>query len=155
QLGVIVRTGVMVTDVHPLGVTIKVGDHTEDIATHTVLWAAGVKASPLGAALARGTGAALDRAGRVTVEPDLTLAGHPAIFVIGDLANCSHQDGKPLPGVAPAAMQEGNYVGRLLQARLKGQALPPFHYKDKGSLATIGRARAVAQIGWVKLWGGP
>jgi NADH dehydrogenase len=149
DLRVTVRTGMVVTDVRPEGVTIRAGEQTEFIPARTVLWAAGVDASPLGKALARQTGAALDRAGRVSVEPDLTLPGHPEIFVIGDMANFSHQGGKPLPGVAPVAMQEARYVAELIGKRLRGETLPPFRYHDHGSMATIGAAAAVADLrGW-------
>src|SRR5262249_44530769 len=123
RLGVQVRTGTGVTDIQPDSVTLKCGDKEERIPARTVLWAAGVAASPLGKGLARATGASLDRAGRVMVEPDLTLAGHPEIFVIGDMANFRYQTSNPLPGVAQVAMQQGRYVGNLLQARLKGQTL--------------------------------
>ncbi|MBY0525649.1 MAG: NAD(P)/FAD-dependent oxidoreductase [Gemmataceae bacterium] len=150
--GVTVRTGAMVTDVHAGGVTLKSGDKEEHVPARTILWAAGVQASPLGKSLER-VGAKLDRAGRVFVEPDLSLAGHPEIFVIGDLASCAHQTGKPLPGVAPVAMQQGRYVARLIYSRLKGKALAPFHYRDKGNLATIGRNAAVADLGWIRLSG--
>jgi NADH dehydrogenase len=145
-----------VTDLHAGVVTVTSGSQQETIRAETVLWSAGVQASPLGAILSRSTGAALDRAGRVIVQSDLTIPGHPDIFVIGDLANCSHQHGVPLPGVAPVAMQQGGYVARLIQDRLKGKALPaPFHYKDRGSMATIGRAKAVADLGWITFSGYP
>ncbi|MBI3770294.1 MAG: NAD(P)/FAD-dependent oxidoreductase [Deltaproteobacteria bacterium] len=148
RLGVTVRTGVLVTNIEPEAVTLRRGDSTERIPTHTVLWAAGVQASPLGKALADGAGAPLDRVGRVMVEPDLTVPGHPEIIVIGDLASFSHQDGKPLPGVAPVAMQQGRYAARLITQRLGGGgSLPAFHYVDRGSMATIGRGAAVAHIG--------
>lgn len=153
RLGVLVRTDAMVTDIHPERVTVRAGGATEVLPCHTVLWAAGVQASSLGAILARATGAGLDRAGRISVQPDLTLPGHPEIFVIGDLANFTHQGGKPLPGVAPVAMQQGQYVARLIQARLKGQSLPPFHYRDYGNMATIGRNAAVADLGWLRISG--
>lgn len=153
RLGVTVRTGTLVTDVQPEAVTVRNGDTTERIPAHTVLWAAGVDASPLGRILAKATGARLDRAGRIAVEPDLTLPGQPEIFVIGDLANYSHQTGQPLPGVAPVAMQQGRYVADLIQKRLRGETLPPFHYKDRGSMATIGRAAAVVDLGWVRFSG--
>ncbi len=117
------------------------------LATHTVLWAAGTKASPVGQALAERTGAALDRLGRVVVELDLSLPGHPDIFVIGDLAHFAHQTGSPLPGVAQVAMQQGVYAARLVLARLAGRELAPFHYKDKGTMAVIGRNAAVADLG--------
>jgi NADH dehydrogenase len=153
RLGVEVRTGMMVTDVQPGVVHVRRGGQPEAIRTHTILWACGVQASPLGKALAKATGAELDRGGRLFVGPDLTLPGQPEIFVIGDLANCSHQTGKPLPGVAPVAMQQGHYAADLIVARLRGKTLPPFHYKDKGNLATIGRAAAVADLHWIWLSG--
>jgi len=155
RLGVTVRTGAMVTDIRADGVTIRVDDHDEIIPTRTVLWAAGVLASPLGVILSQEAGAKLDRAQRVIVEPDMSIAGHPAIFVIGDLSNYSHQTGRPLPGVAQPAIQQGHYVAKLIRARLRGQKLPPFHYFDKGNLATIGRGAAVADLNWLRLSGWP
>jgi NADH dehydrogenase len=155
RLGVVVRTGAMVTDIAHGSVTIREGDRTEKIPTRTVLWAAGVLASPLGRILAAEAGANLDRAGRVIVEPDLTIAGHPDIFVIGDLANFSHQGGKPLPGVAQPAIQAGYYVGKTIKRRLRGEKIESFHYVDKGNLATIGRAAAVADLNWLRLSGWP
>jgi NADH dehydrogenase len=155
RLGVVVRTGAMVTDIEHGSVTIREGDRTEKIPTRTVLWAAGVLASPLGRILAAEAGANLDRAGRVIVEPDLTIAGHPDIFVIGDLANFSHQGGKPLPGVAQPAIQAGYYVGKTIKRRLRGEKIESFHYVDKGNLATIGRAAAVADLNWLRLSGWP
>jgi NADH:ubiquinone reductase (H+-translocating) len=123
------------------------------IPTQTVLWAAGVKASGMGKILAERTGVECDRVGRVMVEPDLSLAGYGNIFVIGDLANFSHQGDKPLPGVAPVAMQEGKYVAKLIQARLKGETLPQFHFNEVGSLAVIGQNEAVVDLGFIKLTG--
>src|SRR5271170_7064207 len=155
KLGVVVRTGAMVTNIQAGSVTIKEGDRTESIPTRTVLWAAGVLASPLGRILSKEAGATLDNAGRVVVNPDLTIPGHPEIFVIGDLANFSHQTGKPLPGVAQPAIQQGAYVGKLIQARLQNKQLPPFHYFDKGNLATIGRGAAVADLNWLQISGLP
>lgn len=155
RLGVNVRTSAMVTDIAQGSVTIREADRTERIPTRTVLWAAGVLASPLGRILAAEAGASLDKAGRVVVEPDLTIAGHPEIFVIGDLANFSHQGGKPLPGVAQPAIQEGDYVGKVIERRLRGEKIEPFHYVDKGNLATIGRAKAVADLNWLRLSGLP
>jgi NADH dehydrogenase len=147
-LGVTVRTGTAVTEVRPDGVALRAGGQTEFLPAHTVLWAAGVDASRLAKVLAQATGAATDRAGRVLVQPDLTLPGHPEIFVLGDMANFSHQDGKPLPGVATVAMQQGRYVAVTLRRRLLGgEPLPPFHYRDPGSMATIGRAAAVGYVG--------
>jgi NADH dehydrogenase len=122
------------------------------IAARTVLWAAGVQASPLGKVLADRTGVKLDRAGRVPVGSDLSLAGHPEILVIGDLAQFL-QNGKQLPGVASTAMQQGRYAARLVEHRLRNQPTPPFRYHDKGSLATIGRNSAVANIGPFKFSG--
>ncbi|HWB98865.1 MAG TPA: NAD(P)/FAD-dependent oxidoreductase [Bryobacteraceae bacterium] len=152
-LGVRPRPGAVVTNVDANGVTVRIGEETERIPTHTVLWAAGVQASPLGKILAERAAAPLDRAGRVIVEPDLSVPGHPEILVIGDLANFSHQTGKPLPGVAPVAMAQGRYVARLITARQKGKVLPPFHYFNKGNLATVGRNEAVADFGKVRLSG--
>ena len=117
-------------------------------SAYTVLWAAGVQASPLGKKL----GVETDRGGRVVVNQDLTVPGHPEIFVIGDLAKFV-EDGKPLPGVAPVAMQQGDRAAANVRRAIAGQPLQPFHYFDKGNLATIGRARAVAQIGRLKLTG--
>ena len=156
SLGVRPRTNAMVTQIDADGVTISVGGHDERIAAHTVLWAAGVRASRMGKVLAERAGAPLDRAGRVLVEPDLTVPGHPEIFVIGDLAAFTHQGGKLLPGVAPVAMQQGRYVARLIRDRAAGRAAPaPFHYFNKGNLATIGRNKAVADFGKVHIAGFP
>jgi NADH dehydrogenase len=153
RLGVRPMTGAVVTAIDEAGVTVRRGNQEERIAARTVLWAAGAAASPLGRILAERTGAILDRAGRVTAEPDLTIAGHPEILVIGDLANFSHQTGKPLPGVAPVAMQEGRYAAELVRRRLAGKTVAAFHYHDKGSLATIGRAAAVADFGRIHMHG--
>jgi len=153
RLGVRSMTGTLVTAIDAGGVTVRRGDVTEHIRARTVLWSAGVEASPLGRVLAERAGAQLDRAGRVMVEPDLTIGGHPEILVIGDLANFSHQTGKPLPGVAPVAMQQGRYAAGLVKKRLAGKPVPPFHYWDKGSLATIGRAAAVADFGRIHIDG--
>jgi NADH dehydrogenase len=153
KLGTLIRVNTRVTNIQSGLVTVESGGQTENIATHTILWAAGVQASPLGQALASATGVALDRAGRVIVEPNCSVPGHPEIFVIGDLANLRGIDGKPLPGVAQPAIQEGRYVAKLVAARLKGQSLPAFEYRDLGSLATIGRHAAVADLGRLKLSG--
>lgn len=141
RLGVEVRTSTMVTNVEPGAVDF--GQTGMEAAV--VLWAAGVAASPLGKKL----DATLDRAGRVLVQPDLSLANHPEVFVIGDLASLKDEHGKMLPGVAPVAIQEGNFVGKLIRNEIKsgGPSRPRFHYWDKGSLATIGRAAAVADFG--------
>ena len=145
HLGVQVRLGQAVTTVDGEGVTLG----GERIAARTVLWAAGVAASPLGRML----GTPLDRAGRVLVQPDLSLPGYPEVFVLGDLASVQ-QDGRPVPGVAPAAKQMGQHAGRLIAARLRGDERPlPFRYRDAGALATIGRMAAVAQFGRVRFSG--
>lgn len=146
RLGVTVRTNVFVTGIDPTGVEVKTQTGQERIAARTVIWAAGVQASPFGRILQQRAGAQVDKAGRVLVNPDCSVPGHPEIFVIGDLGHLEH-DGKLLPGVAQVAMQEGAYVAKLIQKRLRGESLPPFHYFDKGNLAVIGRASAVAQIG--------
>lgn len=153
HLGVTVQTKTLVTDITDNIVTIRQGDQTEQIPTRTILWAAGVKASPMGQVLAKRTGAQIDRVGRVTVEPDMSISGYPNIFVIGDLANFSHQNGKPLPGVAPVAMQQGQYVAAQIQQQLTGNSLIPFRYFDRGSLAVIGRNAAVVDLGFVKFSG--
>ena len=120
-----------------------------------VVWAAGVKASPLGKKLAEALGGVTtDKPGRVPVGPDCSVAGHPEIFVIGDMASQKGEDGKPLPGLAPVAMQQGRYVADVIARRAKGDTPPrPFHYVDKGTMATIGRARAVADVGFMRFTG--
>lgn len=156
KLGATVQTKTTVTNIQDGLITVRRGDDPpEQIRAQTVLWAAGMKASPLGQALGQRTGVALDRAGRVMVEADLSLKGYPNIFVVGDLANFSHQGDKPLPGVAQVAMQQGRYVAQLIQRRLHGQTLPPFQYQDRGSLAVIGRNAAVADLGSLKFSGFP
>ncbi len=155
RLGVTVRTGAVVTGIQEGCVTIKEGDRVETIPARTILWAAGVLGSPLGRVLSQEAGAALDKSGRVVVEPDLTIPGHPEIFVIGDLASFSHQTGKPLPGVAQPAIQEGRYVAREIERRLRGEKTEAFRYRDKGNLAVIGRAAAVADLNWLRLSGFP
>jgi NADH dehydrogenase len=155
-LGVRSLTNAKVTAIDAAGATFTVDGRTERIATHTVLWAAGVRASRLGKVLAERAGAPLDRAGRVLVEPDLSVPGHPEILVIGDLSSFTHQGGKPLPGVAPVAMQQGRYVARLIHSRLAGrEKSAPFHYFNKGNLATVGRNRAVAEFGKLHISGFP
>lgn len=144
--GVTICTRTMVTAMDPDAVTVRSESGEERIRARTILWAAGVKASPLGKVIAERTGAALDRAGRLIVNPDLTLPNHPEILVVGDLASYV-QDGKPLPGVAPVAMQQGQYAADLIRARRRGQSLAPFRYQDKGNLAVIGRNAAVADLG--------
>lgn len=154
-LGVKVMLKTMVTDIQETSLRIKYGEHEQTLETHNVLWGAGVQASPLGAVLNKATGVALDRAGRVTVEPDMSIPGYPNLFVIGDMSLFLHQNGKPLPGVAQAAMQQGKYVAQLIQARLSHphHKSAPFSYFDKGSMSTIGRSKAVAQTGSLKFSG--
>jgi NADH dehydrogenase len=143
--GAEVRLRSMVTRIEPGAVWVD----EERIGTRNVVWAAGVAASPLGKRL----GTPTDRMGRVEVEPDLSLPGHPEIFVVGDLASFRHQTGQPLPGTAPVAMQQGEAAARNIRRVLAGRASEPFRYRDRGSMATIGRAAAVAQIGPVSLSG--
>jgi NADH:ubiquinone reductase (H+-translocating) len=146
RLGVEVRTSAIVTDILPEYLAVRSGERVERILARTVLWAAGVQASPFGRALAETTGATLDRAGRVIVGPDLSLPGHPEILVIGDLAHLADGTGSPLPGVAQVAMQQGAYAARLIRGRLQGGPTPPFRYRDYGTMATIGRNAAVADV---------
>ena len=145
RLGVTVCTGSIVTDVAAGRVAIG----SESIRAETVLWAAGVSASPLGAAL----GVPVDRAGRVKVLPDLTIPGAPNVFVIGDLATLAGPDGRPLPGVAQVAIQMGKHAVRNILRALEHQPLRPFHYQDLGNMATIGRASAIADFGRLRLSG--
>jgi NADH dehydrogenase len=145
KLGVEVRVGERVTGCNGDGIEIG-GMRLE---ARTILWAAGVAASPA----AKWLKAEKDRADRVVVGPDLTLAGHPEIFVLGDTALARDAEGKPLPGIAPVAKQQGLYVARLVEARLRGKTLPPFRYRHLGSMATIGRKVAVANFGWLTLSG--
>jgi NADH:ubiquinone reductase (H+-translocating) len=148
RLGVEIRLGAPVTDCRREGV--MVGD--ELVESHCVVWAAGVAASPAGKWL----GVERDRAGRVRVDADLTLPGHPEIFVIGDTALVLGEDGKPVPGVAPAAKQEGAYAAWVIGRKLAGEAVDrPFRYRNMGNLATIGRRAAVADFGWLRVRGRP
>jgi NADH dehydrogenase len=153
KFGVVVQTKTLVTNIENDIVTVKQEDEVKEITSKTILWAAGVKASPMGKVLAERTGVECDRVGRVIVEPDLSIKGYPNIFVIGDLANFSHQNGKPLPGVAPVAKQEGEYVAALIKQRLQNKSLPQFSYIDRGSLAMIGHNSAVVDLGFIKLTG--
>ena len=147
QLGVEVSTDVPVTAIDAGGY--RLGDTY--VRARTLIWAAGVAASPL----SRSLGVPLDRAGRVPVEPDLSVPGHPEIFVAGDLAAVQREDGSPVPGVAPAAKQMGSHVARVLQARLQGAPARPFHYRDYGNLATIGRRAAVVDLRGLRFSGAP
>jgi NADH dehydrogenase len=152
-LGVTALVRHTVVGIDPQLVEVRGPDgRTEQIPCRTVIWAAGVTASPLARALAEASGADLDRAGRVTVEPDLTLPGHPEVLAIGDMVQVRD---RVLPGLAPVAMQQGRYVGRFLANQLASRPTLPFHYRDKGNLATIGRARAVADLRRLRLSGFP
>jgi NADH dehydrogenase len=154
RLGVTVKLGTAVTDLHPGRVTVRCGSTTEEIAAHTVLWGAGVQASPLAKLLAERSGAEVDRAGRVLIGPECSLPGHPEVFVIGDMSCFLHQTGKPLPGLAQVALQMGKYAADAIRARIEGRTPPgPFRYKDPGSMATIGRAAAVVDLGRLHLKG--
>ncbi len=155
KLGARVRTGVMVTCVDANGVTLRTGSGSEHIASHTVIWAAGVAVSSFGKQLAQRTSAPTDKGGRIKVLPDLTIPGFPAIFVVGDLT-FALSNGKPLPGVAQVAMQGGAYAARTIVKRLKGDSpIEPFHYFNKGDIAVIGRAAAVADVFGIHLSGFP
>lgn len=149
KLGATVMTGYRASDLSRDGVMITSADNndTQYIESSTILWAAGVRASRLGKMLVGDGSDLLDKQGRVMVEADLSIHGHPNVFVIGDLANYSHQGDESLPGVAPVAMAEGKYVARLITDRLKGKDRGPFRYSNPGMLATIGRASAVADFG--------
>jgi NADH dehydrogenase len=154
RLGVETRLRCYVTTIDREGVDLDLDGREERVPARTVLWGAGIRGEPLGGALAAATGCRLDAIGRVIVNPDLTVPGHPEIFVIGDLAHVEHR-GEPLPCVAPAAIQEGRYAARTIRARLEGRTLPPFEYFDKGALATIGRSAAVAAFRSLRFWGFP
>ncbi|MBK7860950.1 MAG: NAD(P)/FAD-dependent oxidoreductase [Archangiaceae bacterium] len=145
KLGVEVRLGTLVTKVDEHGVMLG----GEALPARTVLWAAGVEASPL----AKSLGVPLDRAGRVVVNEDLSLPGHPEVYCIGDLSSFKGPDGHPLPGLAPVAIQQGKHVGENVAAAVRGNAKKPFTYFDKGTMATIGRAAGIAQSGKLELWG--
>jgi NADH dehydrogenase len=156
RLGVTVLTGRTVVGIDDDGVTLADGDGTtERVASRVVIWAAGVTASGLAGRLGELTGAERDRAGRVTVDPDLTLPGHAEVFAIGDMVRVRDSNGeaKLLPGVAPVAMQQGRHVAHVIRAQLAGDPHEAFRYRDKGNLATIGRAAAVADIHGLRLSG--
>ncbi|MGA7487449.1 MAG: NAD(P)/FAD-dependent oxidoreductase [Xanthobacteraceae bacterium] len=145
RLGAEVRVGTAVTGCDEQGISMG----KERIESRTVIWAAGVEASPAG----RWLGAETDRAGRIKVQPDLSLPGRPHIFAIGDTASSVNSEGRPLPGVAPVAKQQGAYVARVISARAAGRSIPPFRYRDYGMLATIGRSHAVAELRGIKISG--
>jgi NADH dehydrogenase len=145
NLGVTVECGAIVKDLTKEGLTIEADNRLDHIDAMTVIWAGGITASPLGKILAQRTQTETDKGGRVKVRPDLTIPNHPDIYIIGDLACAADSDGKPLPGLAQVAMQGGGYAAKAILRKVKGQPEPPpFDYFDKGSLAVIGRAAAVA-----------
>jgi NADH dehydrogenase len=152
-LGVRSLLNVRVVGVDPDGVTVQTPNGAERIAAKTVLWAAGVTASGFTKVISERTGAELDRGGRIYVDQFCNVPGHSELFAIGDIAHFRGKDGQPLPGVAPTAMQQGRYVARLIRSRLAGREPEPFVYRDKGSLAVIGRASAVAQFTKLKFQG--
>ncbi|AFZ48492.1 FAD-dependent pyridine nucleotide-disulfide oxidoreductase [Cyanobacterium stanieri PCC 7202] len=153
ELGVTVLTQRMVTNIENNTLSIRHGEESEEIKARTILWAAGVKASGLAKVLAERTNAETDRAGRIIVEPNLSLSECPDIYVVGDLAHFAHQDNKPLPGIAPVAMAQGKYMAKSIKDEIKGKPVAPFKYVDKGSLAVIGDNHAVVDLGFVKLSG--
>ena len=155
SLGVTVLVGTSVTRIDDESVTLRRSGKEERIAARTVVWAAGVQANELSKQLASATGATVDRGGRLIVGPDLSLPQHPEILVIGDMAHFARHDGQPLPAVAPVAMAQGRYVAKLIRRRLQRRATKPFHYADKGSMATIGRSKAVCDFGWLRFSGLP
>ena len=154
RLGVQVKTGVMVRDIKKEGLTIEANKKTEWLPARTVIWAGGVTTAPLGRTLASRTKAETDKGGRINVQPDLTIPNFPEIYVIGDLALALDDEGHALPGVAQVAMQQGTYAGRAIARKVEGRkALPAFAYFDKGNLAVIGRAAAVADIFGLRMSG--
>jgi len=155
RIGVEIRLGSLVTDIQGQQVTIKQGDEVTTVQAATVLWAAGVRDPGMGGILAKRTGAERDSSGRVIVNKDLSVPNHPNIFVIGDLAHYAPQGARPLPGIAPVAMQQGQYVAKLIRKRLDGDTLPQFEYRDSGNLAVIGRNSAVVNMPWTQLTGFP
>lgn len=153
RLGVEVRLKTMVDAILPDLVKARTATGEESIECGAILWAAGVRASPLGKKIADATGVSLDRAGRVAVSGDLSIPGYPEILVIGDLALFQDDKKQPLAGVAPVAMQQGRYAAKLIVARMRGKTLPRFRFRDPGSMATIGRAAAVVDLGFVRYAG--
>jgi NADH:ubiquinone reductase (H+-translocating) len=158
ELGVEPLLGRTVVDIDAEFLTWEEHGERVRMATRTVIWAAGVRASPLAGHLADAAGAEVDKAGRIAVGPDLTVAGHPEVLALGDMASVHGPDGEPLdlPGLAPVAIQQGRYAAKAIAARARGETPRPFHYLDKGNLATIGRSKAVAELrAGVHLWGLP
>jgi NADH dehydrogenase len=144
SLGVTSMIGNLVTDLDTEGVEVESGEHKQRIAAKTIIWAAGVLAAEIAGELAAAAGAPTDKVGRIVVEPDLTVPGHPEAIAIGDMVKVRSEE--PYPGVAPVAMQMGRYAARLVRARLRNERAGDFVYHNKGNLATIGRLRAVAEL---------
>jgi NADH dehydrogenase len=144
SLGVTPLVNHLVTDIDAQGVRYRAGESEEQVPSATIIWAAGVLAAGISGALAEAAQAEVDNVGRLIVEPDLTVPGHPEIIALGDMVRIRDRD--PLPGVAPVAMQMGRYAAKAIRGRLREQDVGPFKYKDKGNLATIGRNRAVAEL---------
>jgi NADH dehydrogenase len=158
KLGVTPLVGHMVVDVTAADVAIRgAGGEVERVPARTAVWAAGVTAAPVAATLAQAAGVEVDRAGRIPVGADLTVAGHPEVFALGDMVTVHDRGGDalPLPGLAPVAIQEGNYAAKLIAARAHGRSRRDFRYRDKGNMATIGRSKAVADIKGVHVSGFP
>jgi NADH:ubiquinone reductase (H+-translocating) len=153
-LGVTIREHALVTNVDEHGVTVKIGDEAQQIRSRTVVWAAGVQTAEIARPLAKATAAETDRAGRITVNPDLTVPGHPEISVIGDAASLAGSDGRPLPGLATVAIQQARHVAEAIRAGQPG-ASSPFKYFDKGALAVVGRGKAVCEVRGHRLHGWP
>ena len=149
KLGVTVRTGTRVVDVEADSVRVAVGDVEETIHARTILWAAGVLVTRFAKVVAEATGAGADRAGRVVVGPDLSVPGHPEIFVVGDAAVQPWKEGRPTPGVAQGGIQGGKYAARTIRRRLSGEPTPPFRYSNRGDVAVIGRLAGVTDIPWL------
>lgn len=155
KLNVEIRTNSRVVGFDDLGVEVAEKDGKFHIAAQTIMWAAGVKPSRLGKILVGDDILLLDEIGRVKVDPALSLPGYPNIYVIGDLANYSHQTGTPLPGVAPVAMSQGHYVAKNIIRRLKGKPIKKYKYFNRGNMAVLGRAAAIADLGWLRVSGYP
>jgi NADH:ubiquinone reductase (H+-translocating) len=149
RLGATVRTKTRVVDITDREVRVVENGVEATIPTRTVLWAAGVTASTFARTVAKAAGVETDRAGRVIVGPDLTISGHPEIFVVGDAAVQPWKDGRPVPGVAQGGIQSGSYVAGVIRRRILGRPYEPFHYRDKGDVAVIGRRSGVTNIGWL------
>lgn len=155
RLGITICTSTLVTEIEPDKVTARVKDtYTRVLEARTIIWTAGVRGSALGQRIAQAAGAEVDRNERIVVQPDLSLPGHPEILIVGDLADYRHQtEGQPLPALSPVAIQQGRYAAHLIQARMRGETLPPFRYHDRGTMATVGRGAAVVDLKWVRFDG--